>query len=103
MHYKVGRIGSVLLYGAALVLIYGQSTPVEKSAKAVLEAKCLACHGAARMSDLDLRERATLLKGGKRGPAVIPGKAEESLLYRAVRREGELQMPPGKTALTANE
>ena len=52
------------------------------------------------MSDLDLRERDTILKGGKRGPAIVPGKAEESLLYKAVRREGELQMPPGKTALT---
>jgi hypothetical protein len=55
------------------------------------------------MSDLDVRERAALLKGGKRGPAIVPGKAEESLLYKAVRRDGELQMPPGKTALTAAE
>ena len=53
------------------------------------------------MSDLDLRERETILKGGKRGPAVVPGNAEESLLYKAVKREGDLQMPPGKTALTA--
>jgi hypothetical protein len=55
------------------------------------------------MSDLDVRERAALLKGGKRGPAIVPGKAEESLLYKAVRRDGELQMPPGKTALTPAE
>jgi len=55
------------------------------------------------MSGLDLRERDTILKGGKRGPAIVPGKAEESLLYRAVRRDGELQMPPGKTALSAAE
>ena len=55
------------------------------------------------MSDLDLRDRDTILKGGKRGPAIVPGKADESLLYKAVRREGELQMPPGKSALTAAE
>jgi hypothetical protein len=55
------------------------------------------------MSDLDVRDRAALLKGGKRGPAIVPGKADESLLYKAVRRDGEIQMPPGKTALTAAE
>jgi len=103
MRYQVGCIGPVLLFGAALVLVSGQSVPIEKSAKSVLEAKCLACHGAARISDLDLRERATILKGGKRGPAVVPGNAEESLLYKAVRREGELQMPLGKAPLTADE
>ena len=77
--------------------------PDRKAARAILETKCAACHGAARMSDLDLRERDTILKGGKRGPAIVPGKADESLLYKAVRREGDVQMPPGKTALTAAE
>jgi len=36
----------------------------------------------------------TLKAGGKRGPAIVPHKAEESLLYQAVRRTGELKMPP---------
>ena len=44
-----------------------------------------------------------MLKGGKRGPAVVPGNADESLLYKAVKRDGDLQMPPGKTPLTAAE
>jgi hypothetical protein len=55
------------------------------------------------MSDLDLRDAAGVLKGGKRGPAVVPGKADSSLLFKAVKREGELQMPPGKGALSAKE
>ncbi|MGH9719878.1 MAG: PSD1 and planctomycete cytochrome C domain-containing protein, partial [Bryobacteraceae bacterium] len=75
----------------------------EKAARAVFETKCGTCHGDTRMSDLDLRDRATILKGGKRGPAVVPGKADQSLLYKAIRREGELQMPPGKIALSAPE
>ena len=86
-----------------LAVSFAQSDPTEKPARAILETKCAACHGPARMSELDLRERDTILKGGKRGPAVVPGKADESLLYKAVRREGEVQMPPGKTALTAAE
>jgi hypothetical protein len=74
-----------------------------QSAGAILEAKCLNCHGAARMSDLDLRQTETILKGGKRGPAIVPGKAEDSLLYKAVKRDGDLQMPPGKLGLTPSE
>ena len=38
---------------------------------------------------------ALILKGGGRGPAIVPGKAEESLLVRAIRHES-LEMPPGK-------
>ena len=97
------RLGTGLLLGSLLAFAFGQSNSVEKSAKAIFEAKCLTCHGDLRMSDLDLRELATILKGGKRGPAVVPGNAEASLLYKAVSREGELQMPPGKTPLTASE
>ena len=93
------RIAPVLV----LAVLFAQSDPSEKTARAILETKCAACHGAARMSDLDLRDRDTILKGGKRGPALVPGKADDSLLYKAVRREGDLQMPPGKSALNAAE
>jgi cytochrome c553 len=72
-------------------------------ARAILESKCMTCHGQARMSDFDMRERATLLKGGKRGPAVIPGDAKSSLLVKAVRHEGDLRMPPGKDRLSGEE
>src|SRR5438552_13275993 len=96
-------LGPVLLSGGFAALLSGQSNSVVKAARAVLDAKCVTCHGEARMADLGLRELGTILKGGKRGPAVVPGNAEASLLYKAVRREGELQMPPGKTPLTPSE
>src|SRR4051794_14274493 len=96
------RIGPGVCVGGLLVL-FAQSDPTERPARAVFEAKCAACHGPARMSELDLRERDTILKGGKRGPAIVPGKADESLLYKAIRREGDVQMPPGKTVLTTAE
>lgn len=47
------------------------------------------------MSGLKIASREALLKGGSRGPAVVPGKAAESLLYKAVAHIGELSMPPG--------
>jgi hypothetical protein len=55
------------------------------------------------MSDLDVRDRASLLKGGKRGPAIVPGKSADSLLFQAVKRDGELKMPPGDKSLPAAE
>ena len=35
-----------------------------------------------------------MLKGGETGPAVVPGKPDESPLIEAIRYEGDVQMPP---------
>jgi Protein of unknown function (DUF1553)/Protein of unknown function (DUF1549)/Planctomycete cytochrome C len=67
----------------------------QMTAPAILEKRCLACHGQARTSGLDLRSLDGIRKGGKRGPAIVPGRSAESLLMRAVTRQGELKMPPG--------
>jgi mono/diheme cytochrome c family protein len=72
---------------------------LEGQARAIVAEKCLPCHGNARMSGLRLDSRASILAGGTRGPAAVPGKASESLLYRTVAREGKLLMPPGPNAL----
>ena len=71
------------------------------AAQAILEKNCTACHGVARMSGLDLRSRAALLKGGTKGPAVVAGNPDASLLYRAAAQIGDLKMPPGKPPLSA--
>jgi mono/diheme cytochrome c family protein len=55
---------------------------------------CVICHGRQRReAELDVRSVATLLKGGKSGPAIVPGKPDESLLVTKIRG-GE--MPPRK-------
>jgi len=84
----------LLVVVALLRLLSAQ--PLEDRARALLDAKCNGCHGAAQMSGLDLRSSEALLKGGKRGPAL-------PLIMKAVRREGDLQMPPGKTPLLKEE
>src|SRR3954453_6140007 len=73
--------------------------PVEARAQRIISENCGACHGQARMSDLDLRQIQTILKGGKRGPGTGPGKSAASLLYRAIAQTGDLKMPPGKSPL----
>ena len=82
----------------------GETPPgLAASAHAILQSNCTGCHGQARISDLDLRSRKGLLAGGRRGPAALPGDPESSLLVRAVRRDAELQMPPGDASLSASE
>jgi hypothetical protein len=62
-----------------------------------LEKKCFQCHGdALKMANLDLRSRDAMLKGGDKGPALVPGKADESLLiHRVTGKVGpKMPMPP---------
>ncbi len=73
------------------------------SARQIIEKNCLGCHGEARMSGLDLRSRETILRGGKRGAAIVPGDPGDSLLVRAITGAGELKMPPGKKSLSPED
>src|SRR5437773_369946 len=42
---------------------------------------CTSCHGGNRReAGLDLRNRAGMMKGGKSGPALVPGNPEQSLI-----------------------
>jgi len=62
----------------------------------VLEQKCWGCHGPnLAQSGLRLDSREAALKGGARGAALVPGNAAQSRIIQAVRRTGELSMPPG--------
>jgi mono/diheme cytochrome c family protein len=62
----------------------------------MLQGKCLSCHGDGEEleGDLDLRSREAVLRGGKSGPAMVPGRALASLIYQSLRRIDEKRMPP---------
>jgi hypothetical protein len=47
-------------------------------------------------SGLSFLGRESLLKGGARGPAVVPGKPEQSWLIHAIRQDLDIKMPPGE-------
>ena len=69
----------------------------ERRVRPLLAKHCFACHGSAidtPQGDLRLDQRAGLLKGGNRGPAIVPRQPDESLLIQAVRGDS-FQMPPG--------
>ena len=72
----------------------------EMRVRPVLAKNCFACHTSSRMGGLEMSGREAFLKGGKSGPAIVPGDPEKSLLVQAVSQTHErLKMPPqGKLA-----
>ena len=75
----------------------------EKEIRPLLVAECESCHGPKlQQGGLRFSGREAILKGGEKGPSVVPGHPEKSLLIQAVRHQGALKMPPGKR-LTARQ
>ncbi len=73
----------------------------ETTIRPLLHDRCVECHGPkVQKGKLRLDIRAGAFSGGESGPAVEPGKPEESLLLSAVRHEDGLRMPP-KSRLSA--
>ena len=61
------------------------SEEVETAVLALIENNCLVCHNdEARTSGLDLTTLNGALAGGAHGPALVPGDAEQSPLYRKI-------------------
>jgi WD40 repeat protein len=73
----------------------GRPVEFERDVYPILEANCIACHNVTvSEGDLILENLDAMLKGGASGPAVVPGKPEESLIYKLTRRGEEPVMPP---------
>ena len=61
----------------------------------MLAEQCWSCHGAAmQQGGLRLDSREAVLIGGGRGPAIVPGDPDASVLIQALRHQ-EVQMPLG--------
>jgi hypothetical protein len=79
------RLGLICSLAGSALLAAEKTVSFSSDIRPILENSCWKCHGAAvRLSALDLRSRESALQGGRRGPALVPGKAAESRLYRAV-------------------
>jgi hypothetical protein len=76
----------------------------ERKIRPVLVQECYSCHSAAakkHKGGLFVDTKHGLLAGGDTGPAIVPGKPNESLLIKAIRyADPDLRMPP-KTKLAA--
>ncbi|MEY4189398.1 MAG: hypothetical protein RIR17_134 [Planctomycetota bacterium] len=69
----------------------------------ILIRSCIECHnGSNAKGGLNLEKLASALKGGEEGPAIVVGKAKESLLYQKIvpSKEGaKAEMPRKKPPL----
>ncbi|HYR57912.1 MAG TPA: DUF1549 domain-containing protein, partial [Chthoniobacteraceae bacterium] len=71
----------------------------EKKIRPLITERCLDCHSNAKKvkGGLHLDSRDGWVKGGDNGPAIEPGKPDQSLLITAVRyKDHDLAMPPKK-------
>ena len=101
---QVALIG-LILFGSAVAagVVRAETEPTaeqlrffEMSIRPLLVDKCHKCHGAEKQwGTLRLDSREAMLRGGDTGPAIVPGKPEESLLIRAINHtDDSLKMPP---------
>jgi len=67
----------------------------EKDIEPIFYKRCITCHsGSVKESRLDISSYEGLIKGGKRGSPVVPGKADSSLLYKTMARTQKPFMAP---------
>jgi len=72
-----------------------------KDIQPILEQNCLTCHGQSMQSSrLDLSTRESALRGGTRWPAIVPGRAEDSYMYRLAAGLDKPAMPLTGNKLT---
>jgi hypothetical protein len=94
----IGLTVFTVCVGAAAAADDSAETFFELKIRPVLATKCLPCHGGKKSeSGLRVDSRESLLKGGDRGPAIEPGKPDDSPLVQAIRGTDEdLKMPPDR-------
>lgn len=89
----------------ALVLILLVSTPLPaetpsytRQVQPVFTRYCVQCHNAKEAKgELDIESFKALLAGGDKGPAIVAGKPDESLLVRLIEGKAKPPMPPAKS------
>jgi hypothetical protein len=107
---QAGLSRRIALIGAALVFVCASSSTLraatepdeaqlkffETSVRPLLVENCFSCHSAKKQKGgLRLDSQAAVLKGGKNGPVLVPGKPGESRLVTVVAyTDDDLQMPP---------
>ncbi len=90
-------IAAGVLQAQALVPV-DASTPdfFETKIRPILATNCYSCHTNSQLGGLRLDSREALLKGGSRGPSIVAGDPDKSLLISAVKQtDAKLKMPVG--------
>ena len=95
-----GWTGSLVMLAVAVVPGWAEdegSARFETAIRPVLAGTCFRCHGGKKVGGgLRVDSREALLTGGDRGPAVVPGDPEASLIVSAIGHADDLKMPPDR-------
>jgi hypothetical protein len=112
LRYSVSRPTAALRFAAVLGVAIAHASAVlaepsddsflpeqiaffEAKIRPIFVEHCWKCHAADEKGSLRLDSRDTALAGGDSGPAIVPGKPDESLMVMAVRyTDPSYQMPP---------
>lgn len=99
----VGVVGSLIAFsGLPVRAAEVSATTFEAQVRPIFKTHCFQCHGEEPelQGNLDLRLVRLMKAGGDSGPALQPGKPDDSPI---VQRIASGEMPPGKTKLSAND
>src|SRR5262249_28335505 len=108
-------IAAILLLAALPTLLaQGEEKPQPKTAdkpfarssevRRILETHCVSCHGGkTTRAGLDLTARDRLLRGGRSGKAVVPGKSQKSRLYKRITHAETPGMPYKRERLSKSQ
>ena len=88
---------ALALLGVAAWPVWSQNKDdfFETKVRPTLATECFSCHTDSQLGGLRLDSREAMLRGGKSGPAIVPGDPDKSLLITAIRQGGALKMPKG--------
>src|SRR5579862_6357363 len=93
----------VLLSLVACSLAWSADLDFARDVHPIFAERCFACHGGDKRSGgLSLQAYTDVLKGGRNGPAILPGHSADSLLIRRVTAASS-RMPPAGPPLTSQE
>ena len=93
---------TLVIFLTSIISLHAARITYEKDVRPILKAHCFQCHGESEEVEggLDLRLNRFIQSGGDSGPATIPGKSQESLLFQRIIN-GE--MPPTDNSLSDQE
>ncbi len=95
----------IIWYVGVMGLLGSMATTLADDGGAIriLERRCIQCHDAAEAKGkLSLEQRDEALQGGESGPAIVPGKPDESPLWHQISGDSP-EMPKGMPPLSPTE
>ena len=91
---------AVWILGSHLAVAAKPSVVSQHDIVPLMQLRCTVCHGLRKQeAKLDLRTRESMLRGGKSGPAFVPGKPDESLILKKIH---EGKMPPRRKVVSVS-